>query len=528
MTLFPFFLCLVGIQAYYIIWSQREKRRISAEEFGNEALGRILDDVELRAGRGQAPDWVAYSDQLDRLIEPALDRIRQFAGSCLATGIGGTMLLFAIELIASPNSLAEPSALAGPALLAVLSSIIGIAAHLYLVLHVLQGSQHKADKAVLALHDRVQDRSRESPPVNRFGEGFRLELSQAFAEALAQFPAVMRQVDESVLHLKDMAEKQLSEIASASLGLAHRYSELTYAAQNLTDSAQTVGTTADRVVQGASELDKLPRLIEKSLKEASNVWRKEISNGQDGFVSAVKETLSGQRGLLQEMQTRFEDQGAMVETVLDKNGKRLEQIVGRFDLLSTLLQNFPEESRKAQEGMSDKFGKAADNHVLALRNSITSAIEELRKAVEDNHRKMRQEFVSRNHDIVKAIFDRLEEQISATIVGPLSDIGLHLAATTTIVPDAAKKLSDSLFLSMEVLKALPKRLDSTTARIEDMTSTVESAITDSMSKAWEPVRDDTQDFYKYARTAHEEISGTVKSLVEFIEELIGRIELEMP
>ena len=591
---------IVIVQIWYIGSSLKAKRNLSSAKIIKGEIEHILSDIDLRAHRGQLIDSMAYQDRLDRLMDPDLEKIRQFAGAALATGIGGTMLMFAAEFVSavgsnifSMDNIDSLELAPGPVLLAVSSSILGIVTHLYLVLQVLQSAQRSVDQAANRLSREVQDRfqSLESPLSSGFGESFQKELTQAFSEALNRLPEVFQRVHLDAQDLIKLAGNQLSAVSDKMDKAANVYEDLMSVARTLVDSAQKVDSTTDGIAESIQRLNEMPGRIEESLGQAATVWKSEIGDVQDGFLKAVQHTLAEQRTAFDGIKEHAETQITSMQHVLTEADSRQQEVIDRFDQLSELLKQLPEETRKAQENMHQDFGEATKNHVHDLKNSLNDATQNMHTAIEtgftemnqifvhnvterfdklsnileampEEHRQvlegmdqklgneaanhvyelknavsegtsalqetlknalqeMQRNFISDNQQIIGDIFGRLRTEIDDTIKEPLTKVGDNISKASTAMPDAAESFAENLKASSESMQDIPERLNTAAESLEDTMKNMQwslQSITDNLQRiatTRRPVRVYTQRFY-------EKIQSTLDGLVRRIKKMLGR------
>ena len=589
---------IIGIvQVWYIMSSLKAKRNLSSGKIIEGEIEHILSDMDVRSGRGQLINFMTYQDRLDRLMDPELEKIRQFAGAALATGIGGTMFMFAVDLFFLDPPLfslgADSEQLANRVLPAIISSVLGIGFHLYLVLIVLQSAQGILDKAITRVSREVRERfqSLESPLSSGFGESFQKELTQAFSEALNRLPEVFQRVHLDAQDLIKLAGNQLSAVSDKMDKAANVYEDLMSVARTLVDSAQKVDSTTDGIAASIQRLNDMPGRIEESLGQAATVWKSEIGDVQDGFLKAVQHTLAEQRTAFDGIKEHAETQITSMQHVLTEADSRQKEVIDRFDQLSELLKQLPEETRKAQENMHRDFGEAAKNHVHDLKNSLNDATQNMHMAIQtgftemnqifvhnvterfdklsnileampEEHRQvlegmdqklgneaanhvyelknavsegtsalqetlenalqeMQRNFISDNQQIIGDIFDRLRIEIDDTIKEPLTKVGDNISKASTAMPAAAESFAENLKASSESMQDIPERLNTAAEGLEDTMKNMQwslQSITDNLQRiatTRRPVRVYTQRFY-------EKIQSTLDGLVRRIKKMFGR------
>lgn len=523
-------ICLTGVQLCYIVLSRRSKNTLSNTNIAENEIGDILSDLDLQARRGQILDLATYQDRLDRKLDPYLDKIRQFAGAALATGIGGTMLIFAFEIkplidLVTDNSTEGIIWLVLPA---VLSSIIGILVHLCLVFFVLQPAQRSVDEEVKKLSQQVRQRFQDLPFQSGFGESFQKELTQAFSEALKELPEVFETVQLEAKRLIDLADKQLSEVAS-------KLDKVSVVYEGLTVAGRKIASSMEDLEELTKPLNELPEQIAESLERSVRDWKRELSEVQGGFRESVDATFSEQRGLLQKIQANSEAEKAHIQSMFDESHERQKVLMEKFEALSTLLEKLPEEHRKALDGFDEKFGIKAENHVHEFKDVLSDNMNKLQTILADAQRRIHSEFVSDTGVIVKEIFDGLRKEIDATITGPLTTVNDNFKETSdslknaaSEIPVAAKEFSDSLKASSESLENIPERLDKATDNIEESVQNMQGVLQSimeslqsitkslqSITKAWKPIRVYTQQFYG-------RMQKTIDGLVQRLKKLMRR------
>ena len=289
-------------------------------------------------------------------------------------------------------------------------------------------------------------------------------------------------------------------------------------------------TMAEQIIESVQVLGKLPERLEGLFESLDDKVSRHIVELTDAVRTGIehfqKAVEKDQHALFAGMQKRFEAHDSMIKKSLSVQDEQQRQTLVQLERLTTALQDLPENTRKAHDGLSERFGKEAANHVHELKNAVDDGIEKLMAAVEELNEKTERSFVSNCREIVKEIFDSLQHQIDGKLVGPLSTMAKHLEEATTEMPEAASRFATSLELSAATLGTLPQELDSTTKKVNQLADEFQSIVASSTLQAWRPVSENMNEFVSFARRAHEEHSNIINSLVSFIKELIDRIEVK--
>ena len=512
----------------YLVTIRRITQREHAEY--DQLMNGVTEDIRLRARHGQLSDWMACLDQFDRLFEPRLEKIRQIASSALATGVGGTMLIFAAELISvNDNDIANLRE-AGIALIGLASSIIGISVHLIIVLCTLKVAHDSVDEAAGKFKSEIRRLNKEAATAPSLGEGIRKELSDAFVEGMHRFPEVFRDVGVRLREIQKAVIARLAELNEVNQRLAQRFEEFISATKELTTTARQIQSTGERVEATAKALDALPKRMQLSLSEASVTWSTAVQSAHVDLVDAIQGTVTRQSDLVQEMRSGFTDQGSLIEGALDAQRTQQHQLLERLATLTSLLQNLPDLLGGAHTGLAEKFAHQSRNHVADLKRVIQSGMDELRKTTSATLIKLNQRFVSDSSRIVKEIFESLAAQISENLHEPLTSMGANLTRTTEALPGAASEFTTSLEEFSEALTQVPTKLESTAASIQQVTAGVDNltdklndTLANSTQIAWEPASKEIAEFARQARSTHADLQRTIDHLISFIKELISRV-----
>ena len=518
---FALLLVPVGLQVYYWLRAQGALATIRGfSQGGHSEYTQLVDsiavDIGNRARRGQPSDWIAYLDHFDRLYEPRVEKISQLAGSALATGVGGTMFIFAVELAFGdfwePTTNPDTLEVKRIALFGLASSIVGILVHLLIVLRTLRAAQDSLERASLVFRSDIWGLINRASDAPSLGEGIRLELSEAFAEGMRRFPEAFKHVGAGLREIQVAVVARLDEFKEVNQHLAARFEEFTSTANELSATASQIHSIGTHVEETASVLETMPGRLQASISESASVWGNEVKAAHAGFIDPIQDTLLQHVKLLRETRTRQ------------------DQLVEQFNALALLLENLPKSLGDAHTGLAEKFAHQSRNYIIDLRKEIASGTQELVKTVETNRTKWDQWFVSSSARIVEDIFKSLAAQIDNTIREPLKSMGTHLKRTTEALPGAASEFTTSMDEFSGTLKGVPEKLKSTaedvqdaTQSINELTSRLEDTLASATQVAWEPASKEMAEFARTARITHADLRRTISHLIKFIKELISRV-----
>ena len=195
-----------AILAYYAIRSHMLRRRAGSEL--HDLLTQFTADIMTRSGRGLDPDWVRYSEESDRHHEDTCERIRNYATTALATGIGGTMLMLMLHLWTDAESTDAVASLLQEMGMALLASLLGVLCNLVILLFILPGAsdrfreeRQRVNTALLRISEANQPRTRSTNLNNAISE----KLEKFLENTASNFPGVITGFRESVERLDGVA-----------------------------------------------------------------------------------------------------------------------------------------------------------------------------------------------------------------------------------------------------------------------------------------------------------------------------------
>ncbi len=487
-------------------------RRTARADFGvllEVVLGESMRDLEKRAARGEAPDWLRYKDDADRVVFASRDRARNFATAALAAGVGGTMLTLLIEVLTNPGL---RSAIAGgaddlaafedlPVLvgLALVVSVAGVMNHLVLLLGLIPKLETRVQGAVGDFQTALRRAASDCPPRQTFVDSVRSELATAFSDALQRLPEAFADFGRNVSGLRE---------SGAALAIA---------------SAE-IGPIAASLAAATEEFRAMPAELDKVLSETRQAWREEIRADQQHFLEEVKEVLVGQKDLLEETQRNLEKWEAnrqKAQRDMDLQvGNLAADVSGAVDRLPGA---FSEHAEKAADVMGKSLEQQVANLVAELEQQVEAGNEKLREHFEDNVRELNGTFLNGTREVVrKAVGDVYEHDLFKTLVA----IGDGLKNATEDLPGQAESFSESLTVADEKLRSALDGIDeagSQLQRVAAATDGFERGLRVATVKSFSPLQEELTGFAAELRNTHRQMNEHTAGLVAFIDNLINRI-----
>ena len=359
---------IVAVVVVFQIWLLR-RCRILAREDDTEAFVSLRErfdpDIVARARRGDAPDWLRYMDDADRIHERRSDRLRVGATAALVVGIGGTMLALAVHLLsteADDQSLGLLIAAMGSALIASLS---GVANNLLISLWLLRSADHRFETALDDFKRGLQDTSDKHPPHETFAEAVKSQLGNAFREAVERFP-------EAFERLAAVTEQQATSVHAAATHLRE-------SADGLAGAAAGIAPATAELAASTEQLRAMPDQLGSTLEATRAAWKQEMQHDRSTFVTSVREILADQQTLLGRTKDAFEARE-------DERRDEAQAAEARLRELATTVRDLPArfaaEAEKASATQARQFGGEVRSQVQNLVQESAANNEALRTQID--------------------------------------------------------------------------------------------------------------------------------------------------
>ncbi len=255
---------------FYGFRSNTLRRRAGSEL--QDLLTQFTADIMTRSGRGLDPDWVRYSEESDRQHEDTCERIRNYATTALATGIGGTMLMLMLHLRTDAESTDAVASLLQEMGMALLASLLGVLCNLVILLFILPGASNRfrderqrVNTALL----RISEANLPRTPATNLNDAISEKLEEFLENTASNFPGVITGFRESV--------DSLDSVAS-----------------DFKSSAEQIQTSAAALSSSMSGLDAFPTHLGEALTKARQEWTSDLRGRQEQYVDAFREVLDEQ------------------------------------------------------------------------------------------------------------------------------------------------------------------------------------------------------------------------------------------
>ena len=231
----------------------------------------FAQDIRQRAARGEDPDWLRYSEESDRQHEDNCERIRNYATTALATGIGGTMFMLLLHLLwPSPESTDAISSLLQEMGIALVASVLGVTCNLVILLKFLPDASDRFRSEREGLIEALRNTSEENPPLTpdtQLNDTVGRKLERFLENTASNFPGVIAGFRESV--------SSLSDVATA-----------------FESSAGKVESAIEVLSSSTMELKALPANLGEELARARQGWVDDHREDQAQYLKAFRETLA--------------------------------------------------------------------------------------------------------------------------------------------------------------------------------------------------------------------------------------------
>ena len=252
------------------LWKCHVLRRGTGSELKALQPG-FAQDIWERAARGEDPDWLRYSEESDRQHEETCERIRNYATTALATGIGGTMLMLLLHLLwPSPESTDAISSLLQEMGIALIASVLGVTCNLVILLKFLPDASDRFRSEREGLIETLRNTSEENPPLTpdtQLNDTVGRKLERFLENTASNFPGVIAGFRESV--------SSLSDVATA-----------------FESSAGKVESAIEVLSSSTMELKALPANLGEELARARQGWVDDHREDQAQYLKAFRETLA--------------------------------------------------------------------------------------------------------------------------------------------------------------------------------------------------------------------------------------------
>ena len=276
-------LVVAVILGYYGVQSHRLRRRAGTEL--QDLLPQFTADVMARSGRGVDPDWVRYTEESDRQHEDTCERIRNYATTALATGIGGTMFMLTLHLWTTAESTDSVPALLGEMGLALVASLLGVVCNLAILLFILPGASdqfREERKRVNTALLRISEANRPRTSATSLNEAISEKLETFLENTASNFPEVITGFRESVESLGSVAF-------------------------DFKTSAKKIELSTAALSSSMSGLDVFPTNLGEELTRAREEWTSDIREREEHYVDAFRKVLDEQAKIVGETLTKVQE-----------------------------------------------------------------------------------------------------------------------------------------------------------------------------------------------------------------------------
>lgn len=483
------------ILVYYGVRSHLLRRRAGSEL--QDLLTQFTADIMTRSVRGLDPDWVRYSEESDRQHEDSCERIRNYATTALATGIGGTMLMLMLHLWTTAGSTDAVPSLLHEMGLALVASLLGVVCNLAILLFILPGAsdqfrveRQRVNTALLRISEANQPRT----PTMNLNDTVSEKLEGFLENAADNFPGVITGFRESVESLGIVASEFKSsavQIESTTAAISSSMSGLDAFPTNLgqiltrtrrkwsSDLREQQGQYVETFRQ---VLDEQARTVRETLAElrewqanrgeAESKWREERSAEENRHRSALVELLNNataEQGAavgravttLEEWQARRTeaDERWLEMQASDRatQNRFLRQVENATGDVARTVKDLPQAFSDRIVGASDtlgrRFGLEARQQVEDVTVAMQKGNQELRDHLEGHIRQL----VNKMGDIVQQGLKPTEEEIAR--------IGRNLGVASEDLRVSIKEFADHGQGFRESLKGAAREIEASTGRL---------------------------------------------------------------
>ena len=426
-------LSVVAAIQVFLFW---KARRLSEQDESASLAAlqsRFEADVQARARRGLAPDWLRYQSETDRLFELRDDRLRSLAAAALAVGLGGTLCALFVSILVSHGSRLEPMLLVQGMGVSLLGSLSGIALNLVIILVHLPAAEAAFSVRSKQLFRSLETLSDQHPPQEAFTQTLREELSQirqslntefasAFSTAITGFPQVVTRLGEHIDKLAVVVEQQGESMGGA-------VGDLTQCAVTVAQSSSSLQPAAERLAEATEVLVRMPQDLREVVDETRNHWltglREQHEEHVKQLVALVQEVeIAAQQRERQVLEAARELQGAVAE---------VRDAVGRIP------DHLAAEVARTSSQLGTAFGREARDLTNELSDRLATEYEHLLEHVERNQ----QHSANQIGTIVQELLGRVSDTVEDRLVANLKKVSEDLENVVRLLPQAADRLAEA-------------------------------------------------------------------------------------
>ena len=521
----------------YWLWSYTLGRRSGSEL--QDLLSEFTEDIMTRSGRGQDPDWTRYSEESDRQHEDTCERIRNFATTALATGIGGTMLILMLHLLGGGSESTDAVlSLLQEMGLALIASLLGVVFNLIILLFILPGASTRfgAERdRVFSELGRVSDANRPRTTATNLNDAVSDKLERFLENTASNFPEVMTGFRESVESLRGVAAdfgSSAEQIATSTAALSSSMSgldalpanlgqELTRARQEWTSDLRdqqkryvqafkkALAEQAKAVRDTLAEL----RKWQANRAEAESKWREERSAEEDRHRTALAELLNTATakqsaavdraaGTLVEWQAKRTeaDERWLQRQAADREAQSrfLRQVENSTGDLARAAEQLPrafsEEVSRTADTLGKRFGLEAKQHAVDVTVAMREYNEELRKHLERHVRQL-----------VNQMGDIVQQGLKPT-QGEIAKIGKALEAAGEDLRRSIKEFADHGQDFRASLDGAAREIEASTGQLADVHQSTRASIVE-IQEGYRDMQDVLGKLIKQSESLLQEISA---------------------
>ena len=504
----------------------------------DDLLAQFFPDLVNRAKRGDAPDWLRYMDEVDRIHEGRSEKLRVNATAALVFGMGGTMVALALHLLFIEGNNQSLGSLIAAMSSALVASLLGVVNNLLITLWLLPQADERFTTLLQRLKRQLHEASSAHPPQETFAEAVKSQLGNAFREAVQKFPEAFERLGQHVESLALEIERQSTTVLSAA-------TQLRESADGLANAASGIAPAATGLAASTDQLRGLPEQIRTTLDATRDAWEQEIRRDQNAFIAGVKEVLSDQQALLESTRSAFHEweEKRSIEAERAERSRRESDLLIRnttaeiVSTVNTLPSIFATEVEKVSNTLGRQFGLEARNYVQDLVQRIAEENQTLRTQIDRVATELQTSFLNSTSDVVSKTLQDVYQRVENTLLASLDEVGRGLREALTELPNNAATFAQSLTDADERIKQALNGIKESSdhlARVATLTEDLEASLTAALTKATadgvEPLRRDVQEFVSDLHRKHEQlyqthtqINGMVEGLIEFIRSLVDRL-----
>lgn len=405
---------VAAVQVYLLYRALQNAAGLSPAEEG-EVAGLCLGDLQRRAQRGLAPDWLYYLNEIERICEPKDDRIRRCASAALAVGLGGTLLAIVLHFFLQRGGNVAQGLIGGLGV-SLVGSLLGVLGNLLIVLAFLPRAERRiaAQTREIVAKLRQADDASQSEGLARtlhaelagIRDAVSQQFTEVFASAVTGFPAVVDGLRAEVATLARVVESQGE-------GLGPATAELAQCANAVNEATRLLAPEAAGLAHAAALLADLPGQLNAVLDRRRDEWLEAIRDEQQERLDELNRTYG-----------KNLDAVAERERLMLERSRELQAAVNDVNIAAGGMgEQFGDQIERVASRLGIEFGREARQHTVEIAERIESSFERLAEKVASHEQQWRNNLGVVIDEVLRGVGDKVNAGVGAELNGAASSLG---------------------------------------------------------------------------------------------------------